>query len=75
MSSLQQEESAYVKRKAAIQKIAAVFDSLPEKFAMRELFMLAGIAKFNSIQKRFFVASILRSAFKCEQINGFWRKP
>lgn len=74
MSSFQVEESTRNLRGNLIAKIAKIFDGLPSRFTSAELYKAAGIATKNP-QRRMLIASVLRSAFRCEQINGFWKKP
>jgi hypothetical protein len=74
MSGKQKEEASRNLRGNLINKISPVIDGLPSKFTASELYGAAGIVA-KSPYRRMLVASVLRSAFKCEQVNGFWRKP
>lgn len=74
MSDLQKEEASRSLRGRLIAKIAPVFDALPEKFSAGELYSAAGIST-NNPQRRMLIASVLRSAFRCESVNGYWKKP
>lgn len=74
MSRLQVEEATRSLRGHVIAKIATVFDGLPSRFTATELYVAAGISA-NNPHRRMLIASVLRSAFKCEQVKGFWKKP
>lgn len=80
-SDIQVEASASARRASLYAKIAAVIDTLPERFQATDLYRAAGIEKSAaSPSYRMMVAAVLGQDFKCESIqrpggSRYWRKP
>lgn len=81
MSNKQIEATLTSNRGRVYQQIAAVFDSLPDRFTATELYKAAGLAATNVMQRRMLIASVLAYDFKCISINSgagrgrHWKKP
>ena len=62
-------------------QIAAVFDSLPDRFTATELYKAAKLESTRTGQRRMLIASVLVDAFKCISIKSdghrgrHWKKP
>ena len=62
-------------------QIAAVFDSLPDRFTATELYKAAKLESTHVMQRRMLIASVLVDAFKCICIKSdggrgrHWKKP
>ena len=79
-SDRQVEASTTVRRAALYAKIAAVIDTMPDRFQATELYKAAGIENHNQPGYRMMIASVLAQDFKCESIlkpggARYWRKP
>ena len=46
-------------------QIAAVFDSLPDRFTATELYKAAKLESTHAMQRRTLIASVLSESFKC----------
>lgn len=81
MSNKQIEATLTSIRGKVYRQIAAVFDSLPDRFTATELYKTAGLASTNVMQRRMLIASVLVDAFKCISIKSdggqrrYWKKP
>ena len=62
-------------------QIAAVFDSLPDRFTATELYKAARLESTRTGQRRMLIASVLADDFKCICIKSdggrgrHWKKP
>ena len=62
-------------------QIAAVFDSLPDRFTATELYKAAKLGSAHTLQRRALIASVLADAFKCVSVRSdggrgrYWKKP
>ena len=62
-------------------QIAAVFDSLPERFTATELYNAAKLDSTHTMQRRALIASVLSETFKCVSVRSYdgigrqWKKP
>ena len=62
-------------------QIAAVFDSLPDRFTATELYNVAKLESTHVMQRRALIASVLVDAFKCVSVRSdggrgrYWKKP
>ena len=62
-------------------QIAAVFDSLPDRFTATELYNAAKLESTRTGQRRMLIASVLSEAFKCVSVRSdggrgrHWKKP
>ena len=62
-------------------QIAAVFDSLPDRFTATELYKAAKLESTRTMQRRMLIASVLAESFKsvCVLSAGgrgrYWKKP
>ena len=62
-------------------QIAAVFDSLPDRFTATELYKAAKLESTHAMQRRALIASVLSEAFKCVCVRSaggrgrYWKKP
>lgn len=79
MRSERQVEASTAARRAAIyKKIAAVIESMPDRFRALDLYKAAGITRHNHPGQRMMIASVLRHDFGCEQVGDIgrqhWRK-
>ena len=70
MSNKQIEATLTSNRGKVYRQIAAVFDSLPDRFTATELYKTAGLAATNDMRRRMLIASVLVDAFKCISINS-----
>lgn len=77
MSDKQKEAAGAGVMGSRFEKIAAVFDTMPERFKMFDLMRKAGIK--DSPQVRSVMGSILARDFKCINVctssGRFWKKP
>ena len=75
------EETLTSNRGKVYRQIAAVFDSLPDRFTATELYKAAKLESTHAMQRRVLIASVLSEAFKCVSIKGgagrgrHWKKP
>ena len=62
-------------------QIAAVFDSLPDRFTATELYKAAKMESTHALPRRMLIASVLADDFKCICIKSaggrgrHWKKP
>ena len=62
-------------------QIAAVFDSLPDRFTATELYKAANLESSHTMQRRALIASVLSDTFKCVSVRSdggrgwHWKKP
>ena len=62
-------------------QIAAVFDSLPDRFTATELYKAAKLESTRAMLRRILIASVLSERFKCVCIKSYggrgrhWKKP
>lgn len=62
-------------------QIAAVFDSLPDRFTATELYKAAKLESTRTGQRRMLIASVLADTFKCVSVRSdgvrgrYWKKP
>ena len=64
-------------------QIAAVFDSLPDRFTATELYKAAKLESTHAMQRRALIASVLLESFKCVSVSvrsdggrgRYWKKP
>ena len=81
MSNKQVEATLTTNRGKVYQQIAAVFDSLPDRFTATELYKAAKLESTHAMQRRTLIASVLVDAFKCISIKSaggrgrHWKKP
>ena len=81
MSNKQIEATLTSNRSKVYRQIAAVFDSLPDRFTATELYRAARLASTNAMQRRMLIASVLADDFKCISIKSdggrgrHWKKP
>ena len=77
----QVESTVTTNRGKVYRQIAAVFDTLPDRFTATELYRAAGLASTNAMQRRMLIASVLAYDFKCISIKSdggrgrHWKKP
>ena len=77
----QVESTVTTNRGKVYRQIAAVFDTLPDRFTATELYRAAGLASTNAMQRRMLIASVLADDFKCISIKSdggrgrHWKKP
>lgn len=64
-------------------QIAAVFDSLPDRFTATELYNAAKLESTHAMQRRALIAAVLADTFKCVSVRSdcdggrdrYWKKP
>lgn len=76
----QVEASTSARRASIYAKIAAVIDSMPDRFKAVDLYKAAGIQNHNHPGHRMMIAAVMSQDFKCESIiqpggKRYWRKP
>lgn len=68
-------------RGTVYRQIAAVFDSLPDRFTATELYKAAKLESTHAMQRRILIASVLAESFKCVCVlsaggrGRHWKKP
>ena len=61
-------------------QIAAVFDSLPDRFTATELYKAARLESARAMQRRMLIAAVLSEDFKCVSVRSdggrgrYWKK-
>jgi len=77
MSDLQKEASGAAMTGKRYAIVKAVFDALPNRFSLRDVFVLAGIK--DSLNQRMAYAVVLYRDFKCDKVTHSgkreWVKP
>ena len=81
MSNKQIEATLTSNRGKVYRQIAAVFDSLPDRFTATELYKAAKLESSHAVQRRMLIASVLSEDFKCVCVRSaggrgrHWKKP
>ena len=75
MSEKQKEAVKAARSAKTYLKIAAVIDTMPEKFTLLELCKAAGIEHTGGVGVRLIVAGLLERTFKCIPPAGVRHKP